>query len=106
MANEQNLTAPKFQSGESAKEAGRKGGRVSAHVRQQKRAMRDALELEIKNRGGDPQLAKTAIDIILSKNPLVTASMKIKALEYVRDTRGEKPADEVVMNPVIVKDDI
>lgn len=84
MANESNL---KKLSTREAREIGKKGGKVSAKARQERKALRDELLLLLSN--GDTQKKVSLALIEQAKNG------NTKAFEIIRDTIGEKPVDKV-----------
>ena len=100
------------QSTEEAKERGRKGGIASGKARREKRLMRDTLDIllamPLKNgKFADVDGIKN-FAALKGKNINVQEAIMIaqvqkamkgdtKAAEYVRDTIGQKPVDNVVM---------
>lgn len=129
MSNEQNLLKgnpdTQFTSGRSAVENGRKGGLASAKAKREKKALRETLEqlLAMPMKGGK----STDIDKIKSiaglkgKNitmqeaimlSMLQKAVKgdVRASEYIRDTIGQKPVNQLNMNaeikPIVIKDDV
>lgn len=117
MANEENLKkgnpATQFASGREAVENGRKGGKKSAMVKREKKAMKETLEalLSLPMKSGksvDVEAVKN-FAALKGKNITVQEAMAIamlqkamkgnvKAAEWIRDTAGEKPVDNMNMN--------
>lgn len=114
MANEQNLDH--FTSDQSREEAvknGRKGGIASARARREKKAMRETLEallsLQMKSgRAVDLETVKS-FAALKGKNisvqeavslAMIQKAMKgnVRAAEWVRDTAGQKPVENMNMN--------
>ncbi len=109
--NEENLKKGepyRFQSGEQAAEAGRKGGIKSGETRRKQRTMREAakkmLEMPVK---GFPELAQrlkgmgiTEEDITFQMAVMLSMMVKaiggnVRAAAFLRDTAGENPAIEL-----------
>ena len=92
MANEQNLKP--FTSDQSREEAvknGRIGGIVSGEARRERKKLREDLEYLL----SQPMSGRTTQECIclaLLKNALQGS---VRAFEIIRDTIGEKPADNV-----------
>ena len=99
MPNEQNLKGHEFTSDQSREEAarnGRKGGIASGRARRERRRMRDVLE---------DMLAETYVDTngkaLDGVSMLMLSVMNnaqhgdMRALEFIRDTVGEKPVERV-----------
>lgn len=117
MANEENLKkgnpATQFASGREAVENGRKGGKKSAMVKREKKAMKETLEalLSLPMKSGksvDVEAVKN-FAALKGKNITVQEAMAIamlqkamkgnvKAAEWIRDTAGQKPVDNMNMN--------
>ena len=114
MANEQNLDH--FTSDQSREEAvknGRKGGIASARARREKKAMKETLEallsLQMKSgRAVDLETVKS-FAALKGKNisvqeavslAMIQKAMKgnVRAAEWVRDTVGQKPVENMNMN--------
>lgn len=90
MANEQNLRVP---TSSEARRNGRKGGIASGQARRERKKMRDdllALLGEI-----DPSNGKTMQENIITAAVAKAASGDVRALEFVRDTIGEKPEQQI-----------
>lgn len=87
---------PPFKPGEEARELGKKGGEKSAQKRAERKTMReDLLELlrvDIKSRDGKEMQTQVALSAALIRQAL---NGNTKAYEIIRDTIGEKPADNV-----------
>ena len=113
MANEQNLDH--FTSGQSREEAvrnGKKGGIASGKARREKKLMRETLDallaMPIKNGKFADVDSIRNFAAIKGKNISVQEAIMIaqiqkamkgdtRAAEYVRDTIGQKPVDNVIM---------
>ncbi len=98
MANTQNLRTP---TSEEAREIGRKGGKRSAEVRKKRKTLREGLLIllqeQLKDESGNIT-DKTTQDAIIAG--LVKRAVKgdTRAFEIIRDTIGEKPAENVIMS--------
>ena len=99
MANEQNLIP--VQSGKEAREKGRNGGIKSGEVRRARKSMREMLDYLLskttKNSQGE--------EVSYQEGMLISAINKalkgdIKSMEFLRDTVGEKPTDNIVQTSV------
>lgn len=101
------------QSKEEAKERGRKGGIASGKARREKKLMRDTLDIilsmPMKNGKNADVESIRSFAALKGKNISVQEAILIaqvqkamkgdtKAAEYVRDTVGQKPVDNVVMS--------
>jgi len=118
----ENLLPPfgKGRSTDEARESGQIGGLVSGAVRRKKAAMRDYAQfiLGIKRKVSDKTLQQlremgiseeevTGQTLALMKIMDKAISGDIKAMEFLRDTAGEKPTDNMNLNmtpPVIIDD--
>jgi len=100
----------RIQSGDEAKELGQKGGIASGAVRRKKAAMRDYVQfiLGMKRKVSEKTLEQlkemgvaedevTAQTLALMKIMDKAIAGDIKAMEFLRDTAGEKPTDSVKM---------
>lgn len=88
--------APPFQPGEQAREAGRKGGRKSAEKRAARKTLREELLLLLsEKREGSSESVQTAMSAALIKSAL---DGSVRAFEIIRDTIGEKPAENVTIS--------
>jgi hypothetical protein len=101
------------QSKEEAKERGRKGGIASGKARREKKLMRETLDIilsmPMKNGKNADVESIRSFAALKGKNISVQEAILIaqvqkamkgdtKAAEYVRDTVGQKPVDNVVMS--------
>lgn len=97
-----------FQSVEEAKEKGRKGGIASGEARRRKRTFKEILEIIASSQIKDAKTKKLAESLGLDPEDItyglmvnlaqVNKAIKEKdtrAAEYVRDTIGEKPSNQV-----------
>lgn len=101
------------QSKEEAKERGRKGGIASGKARREKKAMKETLEALLSM----PMKSGKAVDVEAVKNfaalkgknitvqeamaiAMLQKAMKgnVKAAEWIRDTAGQKPVDNMNMS--------
>lgn len=101
-----------FPNSEVAREMGRKGAIKSAEVRREKKKMKDALKsllkLPIKSPGLKDELKNLGFEDEEMNNQLallVSAYNRglqgdIKAIEFIRDTIGEKPKEEIELKEV------
>lgn len=101
-----------FPNSEVAREMGRKGAIKSAEVRREKKKMKDALKsllkLPIKNGSLKDELKELGFEDEEMNNQLallVAAYNRgllgdIKAIEFIRDTIGEKPKEEIELKEV------
>ena len=111
MAQDENLTP--FKSADEAREKGRKGGIASGAARREKRALRETLEelLTMSLRNGKPVSVEKikSIAAIKGKNISVQEAIMLaqiqkairgdgRAAEFIRDTIGQKPQDNMVVS--------
>lgn len=111
MTNEANLDP--VQSKEEARKRGRAGGIASGKARREKKLMRETLEvilsMPMKNGKNADVESIRSFAALKGKNISVQEAILIaqvqramkgdtKAAEYVRDTVGQKPSDNVVMS--------
>lgn len=89
MANEQNLRTP---STEEAREIGRKGGLASAEARKRKKTLKEELLLLLEDGDLQQRLSLALIKEALEGNK---AGSVTKAFEVIRDTIGEKAAEQI-----------
>lgn len=108
MPNPENVKPHEFtseQSREKAAENGRKGGIASGKAKRERKAMREALE-EILSREyveketGDKVDGSTLIMVKTFKNAL---NGDMRAIEFIRDTLGEKPMEKLEINADLEK---
>lgn len=102
MPNPENITGKKhsngrlFQQGDKQREIARKGGKVSAAKRAQRKALREELLdlLSVVSTGSDGKQHTTneAVSLALIKQAL---HGNVKAYEIIRDTIGEKPTETI-----------
>lgn len=110
MANPENLTV---KSSKEARENGRKGGIASGKAKREKKAMRETLEtlLSMPMKGGksaDIEAIKNFAELkgknITVQDAMVIAMLQkamkgnVTAAEWIRDTAGQKPVDNMNMN--------
>lgn len=97
MANNENLKPfDSNQNREEAKKNGRKGGKKSGEVRRQKKTMREMLdyllEKELTSKNGEKATTLEAMMTAMIKQGL---NGNVKAVEFIRDTTGQKPTEKV-----------
>ncbi len=98
MANEQNLKPCEHK---FTQEEAKKGARNSAKSRRNKKMLKDCLEMLLEKTEnveieGKP-LKLTGAEILAVAAFRKAASGDIKAMEFVRDTAGQKPVEKVQM---------
>ena len=97
MANEQNLRAPTTA---EARERGRKGGKASAAKRAERKTFREGLLLllnePLKDKSGQTT-DKTTQDAVIAGLVKRAISGDVRAAEFIRDTIGEKPVQDVTI---------
>ena len=95
MANEQNL---RTLSPKEAREQGRKGGKASAAKRAERKTFREGLLLllnePLKDKAGQTT-DKTTQDAVIAGLVKRAISGDVRAAEFIRDTIGEKPVQDV-----------
>ena len=98
MANEQNLRPfTSDQSREEAQKNGRKGGKASGKKKQERKTFREGLLLLLNEpvlKDGKPS-DKTTQDVVIAALVKRAISGDTRAFEMIRDTIGEKPAQDV-----------
>ena len=121
MANEDNLKP--VQSKSEARARGKAGGIASGKARREKKAFKATLESLLTmsmQKGKDVSIEEVQnFAEIKGKNISVQDAILIaqvqkamkgdtRAAEYVRDTLGQKPTDNIAldMTPVVIKDDV
>lgn len=82
-----NLVSNSFRSPDELRENGRKGGLKSGKTRRFKKEMREILEKKSEDEGW----AEKACDVLFK----LIKKGNIKAIEFLRDTMGQKPADKI-----------
>lgn len=99
MANKRvpNSEATQFKSGKEAVENGRKGGKASGKARAIAKTFRETIDCEL----SDEDLAK-----IINRVIKEAQRGNMKAVELLRDTRGEKPVErfQEIETPTISDD--
>lgn len=99
MANEQNLRPfTSDQSREAAKKNGSKGGKATARNKQERKTFREGLLLllnePLKDKTGQTT-DKTTQDAVIAGLVKRAISGDVRAAEFIRDTIGEKPVQDV-----------
>ena len=104
MANEQNLRGHEFTSDQSREEAaknGRKGGIKSGETRRRRKAFAEAfdvlLQREFTDRSGNKM---QGVDAIAVKTFQAAMDGDLKAMQIIRDTVGEMPAQRVEVDAI------
>lgn len=97
MANNDNLKPfNSNQSREEAKKNGRKGGIKSGEAKRRRKTMREMLdyllEKELTNKNGEKATTLEAMMTAIIKQGL---NGNVKAVEFIRDTTGQKPTEKV-----------
>ena len=97
MANEGNLKPIRTKS--EAREKGKKGGKKSGEVRAQRKTLREELiallETKIEDKTIQEKISFSLIQEAISGN--------VKAFETIRDTKGEKPIEQIQnINPPVI----
>lgn len=82
-----NLRSFSKQSANEARESGRKGGINSGKTRRFKKEMREILEKKAEDDGW----AEKACDVLFK----LVKKGNMKAIEFLRDTMGQKPAEKI-----------
>lgn len=86
----------RFQTGEEAREKGRKGGKRSAEVRKERKTLRqellDLLSEVVTDENGKAKTMNESISVALLGKAL---KGDVRAYEAIRDTIGEKPKEQV-----------
>ena len=103
---------------EEAKKRGRNGGIKSGEARRQKKTMRETLENALKIELSTEKLEELGADISLMSgdnsvlSAIIASTIReaingdTKAIQFVRDSIGEKPVDELhAVNETITKED-
>ena len=112
MANEQNLIPfTSDQDREQAKKNGRKGGVASGEARRKKKAMKDAinmlLSLPLKDEkakayleylGFEKEDMDNQLGLVISMYKEAVAKGNVQAANWIRDTAGDKPVENVEAN--------
>lgn len=111
--SEKNLIPMNKRSKKEVREIGRKGGVKSGQVRREKKEMREVAQMVLNllpkiSKSNKEALASLGIPenemtlqlIAVYRQSQKAASGDLKALEFLRDTAGEKPTDKVDVNEV------
>lgn len=100
MANEQNLRPQNTRTKSEQRAIARKGGKASAAKRAARKTFREGLLLllaeELKDKGGQPT-GKTTQDAVIAGLVKRAISGDVRAAEFIRDTIGEKPVQDVAI---------
>lgn len=95
MANEQNLK--KNLSPREARENGSKGGKKSVEARRNKKMLKDCLELLLERKTDVDGRKLTGAEAIALTAFQKALGGDMKAMEFVRDTAGQKPIEKVMV---------
>lgn len=101
MGNQNNLIP--FTSDQSRDEAvknGKKGGKKSGQVRRDKRMLRDCLEILLEKKIEIDDKQMTGMEAFALSAFQKALGGDVKAMEFVRDSIGQKPVDKVVVAEV------
>ena len=98
------LGAKPFNS-ETGKKAGKKGGVKSGERRRELKTFRELLEQQLSQKTSDGKILKETItEQLLNLIKTGSEQTKLKAIEMVRDTIGEKPVEKIDnVNPQVQK---
>lgn len=98
MANEQNLRPCEYK---LSQEEAKRGGKKSGESRRNKKIIRDCLEILLEKRMKDQDgITMTGAEAIALTAFQRALNGDMKAMEFVRDTAGQKPADKVLVADV------
>ena len=98
MANEQNLRPQNTRTKSEQREIARKGGQASAAKRAERKTFREGLLLLLNEPLKDKSGAvtdKTTQDAVIAGLVKRAISGDVRAAEFIRDTIGEKPVQDV-----------
>lgn len=95
MANMDNLVPNEQRTPEERRENARKAGVASGEARRAKKTMRDVLEILLESKA--PESDKTNIEAMMAKAVLKALNGDLKAMEFVRDTSGQKPDTQITV---------
>ena len=97
MANEQNIAPFSFseRNASEARESGRKGGIASGEARRRKRQLKDDLIMLLEMIGDNDKTNQENIAVATIAKAL---GGDIRAIEFIRDTIGEKPDQNMNIN--------
>jgi len=112
--NDENLRMP---TPSEARANGRKGGIASGKARREKKLMREAIQqalaLEVASEKTKDVLRQLGFEDNNNQAAMIVAALNkalkgdIKAMEFLRDTAGEKPAEQYeILEPPTIIDDI
>lgn len=102
MANEQNLTPfTSDQSHEEAVKNGRKGGKASGKARRKRKAFAEAFDVLLQREFTDHNGNKLqGVEAIAAKTFQAAMNGDLKAMQIIRDTVGEMPAQRVEVDTI------
>lgn len=108
MAGVDNLIPQSKRTKEEQRAIATKGGVASGEARRAKKTMREVLEILLESK--DPESNKTNIEAMMTKAVLKALGGDLKAMEFVRDTSGQKPDTQITVKdlktvPYTVKTD-
>lgn len=109
MAGKDNLVSLADRTTEEQRKIATMGGIASGEARRAKRTMRDILEEFLETKSVEnPELTNN--EVIMLKAILKAKSGDLKAMEFVRDTSGQKPDTQITVKdlktvPYTVKTD-
>ena len=97
------------------REMNAKGGRKSGETRRKQKTLRETLNIMLEKCATDPKYREMVLEAGIKKNgitnkDIVVAAMVLKAaagdtkaFELIRDTIGEKPAEEINLNNIEIE---
>ena len=95
MAGVDNLIPQSKRTKEEQRAIATKGGVASGEARRAKKTMRDVLEILLESKA--PESDKTNIEAMMAKAVLKALNGDLKAMEFVRDTSGQKPDTQITV---------
>ena len=111
----ENLIPASERSKEEVRENAAKGGRKSGETRRRQKTLRETLNIILEKCATDPKYKEMVLeagykksgitnkDIIVTAMLLKAAAGDTKAFELIRDTIGEKPAEEINLNNIEIE---
>lgn len=104
MSNERNLIPLNVRTKEEQRRIATEGGKASVKARQDKKMLKDCLEVLLERAEkveiDGKTLKLTGAELIALTAYQKAASGDIKAMEFVRDTAGQKPVEKVMIAEV------
>ena len=105
MANNENLKPVRTK--EEARERGRNGGKASGKKRRELKTMKLMLDYLLSKKIENKQTGKkvTTLEGIMLAQIKQALSGNTKAAQFIRDTLGEKPAEQVTTTNINIEDE-